>query len=102
VRDPSEIERGIGRIATGSAIEEVGTILDVASDRRRTWTEKWNLERGESVQEHRWLPQKRSRAPLATATELPPFPIRSGLRRFGKSYPGASYVSAGLVGLEPR
>jgi len=38
-----------GRIATGSAtIEEVGwelfhTMLDVASGRRRTWTEKWRL-----------------------------------------------------------
>jgi galactarate dehydratase len=36
-----------GRIATGDAtIEEIGwelfqTILDVASGRRRTWTEKW-------------------------------------------------------------
>jgi altronate dehydratase len=38
-----------GRIATGDAtIEEIGwelfrTMLDVASGRRRTWTEKWRL-----------------------------------------------------------
>ncbi len=38
-----------GRIATGEAIiEEMGwelfrTMLDVASRRRRTWTEKWGL-----------------------------------------------------------
>ena len=38
-----------GRIAAGSAtIEEIGwelfhTMLDVASGRRRTWTEKWKL-----------------------------------------------------------
>ena len=38
-----------GRMATGSAtIEEIGwklfhTMLDVASGRRRTWTEKWKL-----------------------------------------------------------
>jgi galactarate dehydratase len=38
-----------GRIATGDAtIEELGwelfdTILDVASGRRRTWTEQWKL-----------------------------------------------------------
>ena len=38
-----------GRVATGEAtIEEMGwdmfrTILDVASGRHRTWTEKWRL-----------------------------------------------------------
>ena len=41
-----------GRIATGDAtIEEVGwelfhTMLDVASGRRRPWTENWKLARG--------------------------------------------------------